>query len=220
MDNDHNVSNAPETSLNHVMLLAEVSQTLKIKENSIRYHMRKLPEIFQHIPRDRYNRFLFVKNDLEIIKNVHSLKKRGLKYPEIREELLHVEQRKPMIEDQVHSLSATPLVSEVSRNSQHSTNNLHSEQYKQLIQQQRTLQERLAKTQEKQDKLQKINELLYEKNIALSKEVEDLKTELSNALQSIRSIEENHNSRQTEIDSLEERVALLVDIHTKMMLEN
>jgi len=202
------------------MLLAEVSQTLKIKENSIRYHMRKLPEIFQHIPRDRYNRFLFVKNDLEIIKNVHSLKKRGLKYPEIREELLHVEQRKPMIEDQVHSLSATPLVSEVSRNSQHSTNNLHSEQYKQLIQQQRTLQERLAKTQEKQDKLQKINELLYEKNIALSKEVEDLKTELSNALQSIRSIEENHNSRQTEIDSLEERVALLVDIHTKMMLEN
>jgi len=202
------------------MLLAEVSQTLKIKENSIRYHMRKLPEIFQHIPRDRYNRFLFVKNDLEIIKNVHLLKKRGLKYPEIREELLHVEQRKPMIEDQVHSLSATPLVSEVSRNSQHSTNNLHSEQYKQLIQQQRTLQERLAKTQEKQDKLQKINELLYEKNIALSKEVEDLKTELSNALQSIRSIEENHNSRQTEIDSLEERVALLVDIHTKMMLEN
>lgn len=220
MENDHNVSNAPEPNLNHVMLLAEVSQTLKIKENSIRYHMRKLPEVFQHIPRDRYNRFLFVRNNMEIIKIVHSLKKRGLKYPEIREELLHMKQRNTKTEDKTQNLNTSPLAFEVSQNSQYNTNNSHGEQYEQLIQQQMTLQERLSKTQEKQDKLQKINELLYEKNIALSKEVEDLKTELSSALQSIRSIEENHDSRQTEIDSLEERVALLVDIHTKMMLEN
>lgn len=220
MECEHNVSNTEGGRQDYVLLLAEVSQALKIKENSIRYHMRKLPEVFQHIPRDRYNRFLFVKNDLIIIQNVHSLKKRGLKYPEIREKLLQREQNTPQLENISLNLDAESPVPEEVRKPNPSTNKVFGEQYEQLVQQQKILQDRVSSMQEKQDKLQKINELLYEKNIALSKEVEDLRTELSSAMQSIRSIEEAHNSRQMEIDSLEERVALLVDIHTKMMLEN
>jgi DNA-binding transcriptional MerR regulator len=64
------------------LTLVDVARRTGIKINSLRYHIKKMPQYF-NLPRDRYNRFLFDENSIELLKFIHESKQTGKSYPQI-----------------------------------------------------------------------------------------------------------------------------------------
>jgi|GEM_PF-2048534 len=67
--------------------LLEVSKITGIKINAIRYHIKKMKAQFEHLKRDRYNRFRFTNYDIQKLQNIHEMKDQGYDYGEIQSRL-------------------------------------------------------------------------------------------------------------------------------------
>ncbi|MBT3783885.1 MerR family transcriptional regulator [bacterium] len=64
--------------------LLEVSKITGIKLNALRYHLRKLEPLFEHLKRDRYNRFRLMSHDIQRLQQIHDMKNQGYDYAEIK----------------------------------------------------------------------------------------------------------------------------------------
>lgn len=172
--------------------LGEVSKLSKISINSLRYHLKKTTSLFKNVKRDRYNRFLFVESDIRTFQSVHELKSNGVSYKEIVRKYIETEflEHSPKSSSSVLPLSDNQ---EIILDAIDSIRTVAQEQTNYI----QGLEDKLLEESKKIGYLQKINKILYEKN---------------------QNFEKTLNSHQECINSLEERVSILVDLQTKSIL--
>jgi DNA-binding transcriptional MerR regulator len=172
--------------------LGEVSKLSNASVNSLRYHLKKAPHLFKNIKRDRYNRFLFVESDVRTFQSVHELKSQGISYKEIIRKYIETE----FLE---HSPKSTHSVLPLSDNQEIILDTIDSirTRIKEQTNYISSLEDKLLEESKKIGYLQKINKILYEKN---------------------QNFEKSLNNHQECINSLEERVSILVDLQTKSIL--
>ncbi|PCJ21066.1 MAG: hypothetical protein COB02_00315 [Candidatus Cloacimonadota bacterium] len=172
--------------------LGEVSQLSKISINSLRYHLKQVSALFKNIKRDRYNRFLFVESDVRTFQHIHELKTQGITYKEIIRKYIETEFLK-------HSPKSSQSVLSLSDDQEIILDSI--DRIRTRIQEQTdmisSLEQKSVEESKKMGYLQKVNKILYERN---------------------QQFEKLLNTHQECIDSLEERVSILVDLQTKSIL--
>ncbi|MCJ8347057.1 MerR family transcriptional regulator [bacterium] len=172
--------------------LGDVSKLSKISVNSLRYHLKQVPALFKNIKRDRYNRFLFVESDVRTFQSVQELKTQGISYKEILRKYIETE----FLEHSPKSTNSVLLMSdhqEVILDSLDTIRTKIQEQTNHIL----SLEDKLLEESKKIGYLQKVNKILYEKN---------------------QHFEKTLIQQQSCLDSLEERVSILVDLQTKSIL--
>lgn len=154
--------------------LDDIATAANIGINTLRYHIKKMKKLFLNVPRDRFNRYLFNKDQRKLLLQVHDLKRKGHPYAEIFQLLSH------------NSTSRRDFIDcEESIREQCST---HPE----------NLSARLEQLEQYKKTTNKINKVLCENNRQLTEIVAE---------------------QNAKIASLEERVALLIDLHTESLLK-
>ena len=171
--------------------LDEISEQFGVRINSLRYHIKKLKPLFLDVSRDRYNRFLFTPLQIDRLLRIHRLKNQGYPYEKIKEQLMG--DREQLIEGS-EQLIEEPEQFQNSFNSESHMNvrsiPTDSDKRGWLL--------KLDQMEKHQKKLHEINRILIDANKQLDQIIAE---------------------QNVKIDSLEERVALLIDLHTENLLK-
>ena len=171
--------------------LDEISEQFGVRINSLRYHIKKLKPLFLDVSRDRYNRFLFTPLQIDLLLRVHRLKNQGYPYEKIKEQLLgNLEQ----LTEGSEQLTEEPEQLQNSLNSESQMNVI----FMPTDSDKRGWLHKLEQMEKHQKKLHEINKILIDANKQLDQIIAE---------------------QNAKIDSLEERVALLIDLHTENLLK-
>ncbi len=178
--------------------LDEVSEQFGVRINSLRYHIKKLKPLFLDVSRDRYNRFLFTPLQIDRLLLIHRLKNQGYPYEKIKEQLMrdaeHLTEGPEQLNQESEQLTER---SEQLRNSVNSKSHVDARSIS-ADPDKRGWVHKLDQMEKHQKKLHEINKILIETNKQLDKIIAE---------------------QNSKIDSLEERVALLIDLHTENLLK-
>ena len=171
--------------------LDEVSEQFGIRINSLRYHIKKLKPLFLDVSRDRYNRFLFTPLQIDRLLLIHRLKNQGYPYEKIKEQLMG---------DPEQLAEGLEQLTEESEQFQNSFNSESRVNVRSITTDpdKRGWVYKLEQMEKHQKKLHEINKILIDANKQLDQIIAE---------------------QNSKIDSLEERVALLVDLHTESLLK-